>query len=72
MDGLDGAADAAGGGACFAHDARGLEPGEGAFTGGSEPGVVAVELLVVLGLFAVVVVRGAEGGAGTLVGAVRQ
>ncbi len=40
--------------------------------GGSEPGVVAVELLVVLGLFAVVVVRGSEGGAGALVGPVRQ
>lgn len=34
--------------------------------------MVAVELLVVLGLFAVVVVGGAEGGAGTLIGAVGQ
>lgn len=59
------------GGACSAHDAPGFELGEGAFAGGSESGVVAVELLVVLGLFAVVVVRGAEGGAGALVGAVR-
>lgn len=54
------------------HDAPGLEPGEGAFAGGSEAGVVAVELLVLLGLFAVVVVRGVEGSAGTLVGAVRR
>ena len=35
-----------------------------AFAGGSESDVVAVELLVVLGLFVVVVVGGAEGGAG--------
>lgn len=42
------------------------------FAGGSEPGVVAVELLVVLRLLAVVVVRGSEGGAGALVGAVRE
>ena len=63
MDGLDGAADAAGGGACSAHDAPGFELGEGAFAGGSESGVVAVELLVVLGLFAVVVVGSANGGA---------
>ena len=34
--------------------------------------MVAVELLVVLGLFVVVVVGGAEGGAGTLVGPVGQ
>ncbi|GGQ37089.1 hypothetical protein GCM10010266_70630 [Streptomyces griseomycini] len=46
--------------------------GEGAFAGGSESGVVAVELLVVLRLFAVAVVRGAKGGVGTLVGAVRE
>ncbi len=46
--------------------------GEGAFTRRSESGVVSVELLVVLGLFAVVVVRSAEGGAGALMGAVRE
>lgn len=34
--------------------------------------MVAVELLVVLRLFAVVVIGGADGGAGALVGAVRQ
>lgn len=34
--------------------------------------MVAVELLVVLGLFVVVVVGGADGGAGTLVGPVGE
>lgn len=34
--------------------------------------MIAVELLVVLGLFAIVVVRGAHQGAGALVGAVGQ
>lgn len=37
-----------------------------------EAGVIAVDLLVVLGLFAIVVVRGAHRGAGALVGAVGQ
>lgn len=39
---------------------------------GPQPGVVTVELLVVLGLFAVVVIGGADSGAGTLVGPVRE
>jgi hypothetical protein len=38
--------------------------------GARSRGVVAVELLVVLRLFAVVLVGGADGGAGALVGAV--
>jgi hypothetical protein len=46
--------------------------GEGAFAGRSESGVVAIVLLVVLGVFAVVEVRGAESGAGTLIGAVGE
>lgn len=49
-----------------------LELGEGPFAGCSETGVITVELLVVRWLFAVVVVRGADGGAGALVGAVRE
>lgn len=45
---------------------------EGAFAGRPESGVVTVELLVVLGLFVVAVVRGADRGAGSLVGTVRK
>jgi hypothetical protein len=44
--------------------------GEGVFAGCAQAGMVAVVLLVVLGQFAVAVVRGADGGAGALVGAV--
>lgn len=39
---------------------------------GRQPGVVVVEAPAVLGLCAVAVVRGAEGGVGTLVGAGRE
>src|SRR4051794_36431254 len=55
-----------------AYDAPCFELGEGAFARSSQPGVVAVELLVVLGQFAVVVVRCADGGVGALVSAVRE
>lgn len=64
--------DAAGGTFGSPEQSPGLQLREGAFSRGSQPGVVVVELLVVLRLFAVVVVRGAEGGAGALVGAVGQ
>lgn len=71
-DGLDGGADAAGGASGSAEDPPGLQLREGVFAGCPQPGVRAIELLVTLGLFAVVVVRGADGGAGSLVGAVGQ
>ncbi|GHG23896.1 hypothetical protein GCM10017667_69240 [Streptomyces filamentosus] len=70
VDGLDDGADVVGGASGATEDAPGLQLCEGAFSGGSEPCVVSVELLVVGGLFAVVVVGGAEGGAGSLVGTV--
>ena len=72
MDGLDDRADASGGASGSPEQAPRLQLGEGAFSRRSQAGVVAVELLVVLGLFAVVVVGGADGGAGTLVGAVGE
>lgn len=72
MDGLDDRADGAGGASGPSEELPGLQLGEGAFAGGSKPGVVTVELLVVVGLFAVVVVGGADGGGGALVGAVGQ
>lgn len=72
MDGSDDAADASGRAMRSAHDAPGLELCEGPFARGSESGVVSDELLVVGGLFAVSVVRGADNGAGALVGAVGQ
>lgn len=59
MDGLDDGA--AGGTSGSPEESPGLQLSEGAFAGSSESGVVVVELLAVLGLFAVVVVRGAEG-----------
>jgi hypothetical protein len=69
---LDGCADAAGGTTGSPQQPPGLELGEGAFAGSPESAVVAVDLLIELELFAVVVVRSAEGGTGTLVGAVRE
>lgn len=72
MDSLNDGADAAGGASGSPEQPPSFQLGEGAFAGGSQPGVVTVELLVVLGLFAVAVVRGSKGGAGTLVGAVRE
>src|ERR1044072_6519148 len=72
VDRLDGAADTSRRAARSAHDAPCLELSEGAFAGGSESGVITVELLVVLGLIAVVVVRSADGGAGAFVSAVRE
>lgn len=72
MDGLDDGADASGGASGLTEDPLGLQLREGAFSRCSEPGVVAVELLVVLGVFAVVLVRGANSGAGALVGAVLE
>lgn len=70
MDGLDDGADAAGWTSGSPEQSPGLQLVEGALTEGPESGVVAVELLAVLGLFAVVVVPGAEGCAGALAGAV--
>src|ERR1044072_1420498 len=55
VDRVDGAADTPRRAARSSHDAPCLELSEGAFAGGSESGVITVELLVVLGLFAVVV-----------------
>lgn len=72
MAGLNEGADAVGGASGPAEDSPGFELREGAFAGGSRLGVVAVEPLLVLGLFVVVVGGGAEGGAGTLVEAVGQ
>lgn len=72
MDGLDDGADASGGASGPAEDVPGLQLCEGAFAGCSQPCVVAVELLIVSGLFVVVVVRGADGGAGALVGMVGE
>jgi hypothetical protein len=61
VDSLGDGVDAVGGGAGSPEDPPGLQLREGPFSGSSQPGVVAVELLIVLGLFAVLVVRGAEG-----------
>jgi hypothetical protein len=58
---LDPTGDTSRRGARSAHDAPCLELGEGEFARSSQPDVIMVELLVMLGLFAVVVVRGAEG-----------
>lgn len=46
---MDDGADAAGGASGSAEDPPRLQKGEGAFAGGSQPGVVTVELLVELG-----------------------
>lgn len=72
MNGLDGDADAAGGASGSPEQTPGLQLREGPFARGPQPGVVAVELLVVGELFTVAVVRGADGGADALVSAVRE
>lgn len=72
MDGLDDGADTAGGTSRSPEQSPGLQLRVGAFARSSQPCVVPVKLLVVLGLFAVVVVGDAEDGADALVGAIGQ
>lgn len=72
MDGLDSGADTPGGTSGSPEQSPGLQLRQGALAGSPQPGVVTVELLVVLGLFVVVVIGGADSGAGTLVGPVRE
>lgn len=63
VDGLDDGADAASGASGAAEKPPGLQLREGTFSGISQSGVIAVELLVVLRLIAVVAAGGANGGA---------
>ncbi len=72
MDRLDDGADAAGGASGSAEDPPRHQLRENPFARSPRLRAVAVELLLVLGLFAVVVIRGAEGGADALVGPVVQ
>jgi hypothetical protein len=72
MNGLGDGAGAACGASGSSEQPPGFQLREGAFAGGSQSGVVAAVLLLVLGKFAVAVVRGADSGAGSLVSAVGQ
>jgi hypothetical protein len=72
VNGCDRAPDAVGAAPGLAEDLPLLEAGEGAFARCSQPGMVPVVLLVVLGAFVAAVLGGADSGAGALVGAVGQ
>lgn len=69
---VDDGADAAGGASGPPEQSPGLQLCESTFSRSPQPGMIAVERLVVLGLFAVVAVGGADGGAGSLIGPVRE
>lgn len=72
MDGLDNGADTAGGASSPPERSPGFQLCEDTFSKSPQPGVITVELLVVLRLCAVVAAGGASGGAGPLIGPVRE
>ncbi len=72
MGGLEDGSDAARGASGPPEQSAGFQLCEGTFSRRPQPCVITVELLVVPGLFAVVVVGGANGDAGSLTGPVRE